>query len=1237
MSQPQSSRKRAIMAGALGSLLVLSLGVPGIATADDGAPSAVSLKSERISGATLSPNLAGASGEVPVYVVLKDRVAAYFATQSQAVLDGKAAPENKAAEAQAVQSQIEAQGRAIADVFATRDSKGEPKVIYTTTNAVAGVAFYVDASRLNELAARSDVASITKITPQERTNKGGDQDVRALNSWVDTGQTGEGVTIAVIDTGVDYTHSNFGGPGTRDAFAEATDQMELPAADSGLYDPAKFVGGYDLAGDDYDADPSSSTYNPTPSPDGNPIDCSAAGHGSHVAGTAGGYGVNEDGSTFNGDYSSLSADQLMDMKIGPGTAPKANIAAFRVFGCVGSTNLTGDALDKVLDPTVYTDPSKMAKVVNLSLGSSFGVDTSAEAPIVAALQEAGILMVISAGNSGDVYNVSGSPGAYKSALTVANTNGTYGTQTYNIANVTAPEDVAGPANGQISANFDYSQASESQLTANEVVMAPTDNQFGCNAFPDGSLDGKWVWLQWSEGGEFPCGSAVRYNNAEAAGALGVLMDSEVDVFDAGIAGNATIPGFQFTKTDSDRLRPAAEAGDLQLTIDLEGSGSTVFETGLKDVIADSSSRGGHGYGGTIKPDIAAPGSNIGSTAVGTGNGLASMSGTSMAAPNVSGLAALVYGADGAGAQPEVVKSKLMNTSSNTVKNVDGTTPAGPSRAGTGRADVLSALQTPVYAAATDDPIGTSVVFGVVEAGVDAINSTKSITLTNTSNAPVTYSAALDEASAVPGATFSLSASSVTVPAGGTATVDVTLDIPDTTALAKSITPGTEREQQGIGRQYVAELQSRVTFAAAGQPTLNVVVQAAPKPTSDLSVDGDVVLPNGEDSANVVLTGRGINQGEGNENYTSLYAPFELGYQAESAPGDDVSDIVKAATLQAVGVNSTFANLKAAGQDPIADGMLNFGFATYANWPVLDNVYFTIQIDTNGDEKPEYLVTPGRLNGIDLNVSVLRDGNGEPIEGGLEPINGQLGDVDTNVFDSNVVTLPVSLALMDLDPKNPQFSYQVIAESQYATSDDDNEEPLPVTQTPWISYNPASPTLNFEGDSPDGYLFVGDTESALKVTRSADAGQSGAADAQAEAQTTAQALFLYLHNASGSREQVVNVVDEPTVTPSPTETPTGTPTPTGEPTETPTPTGEPTSTGTPSPSDSPTATPSPTGEPTATGGPSDTATPSPTSTDGLPDTGATGTGLWIGALALVLAGLVLIGVRYVIRNGKHSGA
>lgn len=76
--------------------------------------------------------------------------------------------------------------------------------------------------------------------------------------------------IAIVDSGVDYTHADFGGPGTVDAYLKAKAMTELPSADSGLIDRNKFIGGIDLVGDDYNA---SVAEKSTPQPDNNPLDC----------------------------------------------------------------------------------------------------------------------------------------------------------------------------------------------------------------------------------------------------------------------------------------------------------------------------------------------------------------------------------------------------------------------------------------------------------------------------------------------------------------------------------------------------------------------------------------------------------------------------------------------------------------------------------------------------------------------------------------------------------------------------------------------------------------------------------------------------------------------------------------------------------------------------------------------------------------------------------------------------
>ena len=105
------------------------------------------------------------------------------------------------------------------------------------------------------------------------------------------------MTVGVIDTGVDYTHTNFGGPGTPAAY-DAID----PTDATRLFPTAKVVGGSDFAGEDYDAD-SDDPGRVHPGPGRQPARLRRPRLAR--AGTAAGFGVNADGSTFTGDYSAL--------------------------------------------------------------------------------------------------------------------------------------------------------------------------------------------------------------------------------------------------------------------------------------------------------------------------------------------------------------------------------------------------------------------------------------------------------------------------------------------------------------------------------------------------------------------------------------------------------------------------------------------------------------------------------------------------------------------------------------------------------------------------------------------------------------------------------------------------------------------------------------------------------------------------------------------------------------------
>ncbi|MDN4612618.1 S8 family serine peptidase [Arthrobacter burdickii] len=1101
----KSYRRRAASA-ALATLtsIVLASSMTTPASAVEGSaqgePTAQGLGSQVPPEVKVSQDLRTRTGQVSVFVQFEG-AGAFERTQPQSVRSGLAAPVRKVAEVQNIRGEIEAKAEDVA-------AEASATSLYTTTNTIPGVAMTGDAEQIRALAARPDVKKITGIVPKTLDNKGGVIDTRALESWVQRDQTGDGVTIAVLDTGLDYTHAGFGGPGTIEAFNTAKASATIPEESLGLYDPAKFIGGFDLVGDAYDPDPASDTYSPVPVPDANPLDCQ--GHGSHVAGTAAGYGVNADGSTFKGDYTSLTAAEVNAMRIGPGSAPKAGLVSLRVFGCEGTSEVVGLALDYVLDPNRDGDFSDRANVVNMSLGSDFPAYDDPEIDIVNSLTAQGVLSVVSSGNGGDVFDNGGSPGSAASALTVANSVGSQ--VTLDGIDVLAPADVAGRAAGQYSANFDYTSATEEQLTG-EVVVGPAANRFGCNPFEAGSLEGKWVWLQWEENGAFPCGSGVRFNNAEAAGAEGVILDSPRSVFEAGIAGNATIPGVQFNARFSQSLRAAAEDGTLQVRLDPDLQGTAVGASDALDTLSPSSSRGVHGSNGVVKPDVAAPGTSIGSVQSGSGTLASAQTGTSMAAPRVAGIAALLVGATDY--NPYQIKSVIMNTATHDILTADGVIHA-PNRTGSGRVDALNALDARSLAYATADPALTTVSFGVLELAADPVSLTRQITVENRSDTVVAYTAEYLEATAMPGVEISVTAtgtSSATadVPANGRATFDVVLSIADPTALAKSIDPAAERFQQEVPRQYIADASGRVQFTSTTASTLRVPVHAAPKPTADLTAGTNIPFDTPSDlESDLTFTGRGLLQGGEDSLYASIASPFVLG--TESARRESLAlESLYALDLKSVGASSTVPGLVKAGGDPLA-GYLSFGISTWANWNTLSSApQIQIEIDADNNDEADFIAATGRAEELDLVLvnlyAVSDDGtiSAEPVDGGIA--NNVFGDVDTNLLDTNVVTLPLPVAKMGLNlAAGADISYRVSTSSQYSV--DAEGQNVPVDTTDWIDFSVSEPAFWFEGDSADTSFIVTDG-SSLRVHRTAG-------------NTTSKGLFLHHHNASGARDEVLAI-------------------------------------------------------------------------------------------------------------------
>src|ERR1051326_8484639 len=321
--------------------------------------------------------------------------------------DRAANPQQRAAAQAAARSQMARISGAQHRVLAQLNSAGRnARVLYSVQTAYNGIAAKIDASILPQLRANADVRAVHRLPIHYIDNSTSVPFINAVNAWAVTGaNAGQGVKIAIIDTGVDYTHANFGGPGTVAAYNGNNRNIIEP----GTFPTAKVVGGKDFAGDAY-------TGANTPVPDPDPLDCN--GHGSHVAGTAAGLGVNGDGTTFLGPYDNTTP--FSSFLIGPGVAPRADIYALKIFGCTGSTGLTTQAINYAVDPNNDGDPSDHLDVINMSLGSNFGTatDSSAGASSNAAL--VGVIVVAAAGNGGDTHYIVSSPATSTRAIAVSN-------------------------------------------------------------------------------------------------------------------------------------------------------------------------------------------------------------------------------------------------------------------------------------------------------------------------------------------------------------------------------------------------------------------------------------------------------------------------------------------------------------------------------------------------------------------------------------------------------------------------------------------------------------------------------------------------------------------------------------------------------------------------------------------------------------------------------------------------
>lgn len=612
----------------------------------------------------------------------------------------------------------------------------------------------IENGKVEELRKLPGVKSVTYVNSYQPENKVSAPLIGAAALHAE-GYDGTGTVIAIVDTGINYSHEAFG-------------------AQSNLDPNGKVIGGWNFA--DNDAEVQSA---PGTSP-----------HGTHVAGTAAG--------------------------IGPfaGVAPGAKLLAQKVFsnnpeyGSAYGDDILAALEDSIQDtsdrmdlPTQRRHPA--ADVINMSLGSPSGWVDPNDASIKGTdlAVRAGVVVSISAGNSSystsQVYNpyyrnqdisTLGSPSVtpYSISVAASHNNVVYVDGSSFTAVV---KDAAGnPVNtAPYSSKMLYTEGSGpvpfSSLgkTAFDVVAV---NGLGCDpADVPASVAGKVALV--SRGS---CTFQVKADNAAAKGAVAVLVYNNASDDNGTLTmatDAATVPTAMLFNSVGMMLKNNLVAGGT-VKATFNGPAISVELPGpLVDTMTTFSSWG-TAPDLAPKPDVTAPGQNIKSPTWGP-NTYENYQGTSMAAPHVAGASALLKQAHPEWG-PAEIKLALMNTAK--VLMQTASVPFSPRQQGAGRIQLVQAESTPVLAAATT---GLGIGTGHLALGQVADKSVTSFSfeLSNLSDEELTYSlpastpvyrpiysggfnALVDQAWTGAAVTFSQSA--VTVPAHGTATVTGQLNL-----------------------------------------------------------------------------------------------------------------------------------------------------------------------------------------------------------------------------------------------------------------------------------------------------------------------------------------------------------------------------------------------------------------------------------------------------------------------------
>ncbi|WP_069650533.1 S8 family serine peptidase [Caloranaerobacter ferrireducens] len=428
--------------------------------------------------------------------------------------------------------------------------------------------------------------------------------VKAVETW-NLGYNGEGTVVAIIDTGIDPSHKDMKltNPDKVKLSRESVEDIILQEGLPGKWFTDKVPYGYNYMDNNLeilDLGPDASM------------------HGMHVAGIVG----------ANGDEDGIK-----------GIAPEAQLLAMKVFGNNPSMPSTfGDIIIRAIDDAVKLG----ADVINMSLGSTsaFVLPDDPEQQAVARAVENGVLVSISAGNSnhiGDGYSnpliknpdigVVGSPGLTPESIQVASIENTHiRAEAFEYVDENDESHLVGYI---MAGSYDPVEVFNGPIEYVYCGLGGTQEDF------EGiDLEGKIALIQ--RGSYY---FTDKIMNAQNNGAVGVIVFNHESGGESLVhmmyPEEGRIPAVFIGHSDGLKLLDLIEKG--KNFVEFKGDKTTVLNPNIGKM-SDFTSWGVTPDLG-FKPEITAPGGQIYSTLQNDKYGI--MSGTSMAAPHVSGGAALV--------------------------------------------------------------------------------------------------------------------------------------------------------------------------------------------------------------------------------------------------------------------------------------------------------------------------------------------------------------------------------------------------------------------------------------------------------------------------------------------------------------------------------------------------------------------------------------------------------------------